>query len=539
MSSIADRNFVLRPLACVQSGKRLGWAMGLIFVFHLLLILAAGQNAIPASRLLTAALVAVAALSAFWRARLLPWRERPTWLWAGAGILLWAAAHAAETFVGHSAAGSNLTVDASDFIYVSAIFPLLMAFATTRETLSLRAVFLFNCAQVGLALILAWVMLYRMALSPAVAATVMGRIYGAACGLLAVMSLLRTLCWATQEERQAFRSISIFLWTYLPVELGMDYLTQYHGLKSGTLLDLAWSIPFGLAGWQALSLPLWETAPCERAHAGHLRLLVECACPLLMNAGIFALGAAIMRQHVALGLVALGALLLIQGLQAAMVQMNYLTGRRLLLERERELSTTNTALQLLALLDPLTGIANRRRFDAAFDAAWRRAVRRRHPLSLLLIDVDYFKGVNDQHGHTYGDQCLVSVAEVIASHAGRPDDLVARIGGEEFVLLLPETDQSGAMAVASRVHEAVRQLAIGNGASPFGRRLTVSIGVAVWHPSSGFAQNSLMEAADRALYSAKDQGRNRTCSLLLDQLDPVGIAEGDAGGRIDSPGWTK
>jgi diguanylate cyclase (GGDEF)-like protein len=496
-----------------------------VFAMHLVVIVAAGQHGIAASRLCTAALVAVAGLCAFRRAWLLPWPERPTWLWGGSGILLWAVAHAVETFVGHSAAGSVLTVDASDFIYVCAIFPLLMAFAATRETQSLRAVFLLNCAQIGLALVLAWFMLYRMSMSPALSETVMGRIYGAACALLAVMSLLRSLCWITPEERQTLRWISVFLWTYLPIELGMDYLTQYRGLRAGTMLDLAWSVPFGLAGWSALNLPLgWEAADGRR-HMGRVRLLVECACPLLLNAGIFVLAAAVMRQHIVLGLVAVASLLLIQGLQAALVQTNYLSGRLLLLDRELELRTANAALERLALRDALTGIANRRCFDAQFEAAWRSAARRREPLALLLVDVDYFKGVNDRHGHTYGDECLRSLAQVMDLQARRPGDLVARLGGEEFVFLLPDTDEGGAVALAVHLQAAIQDLAIVNEASPFDLRLTVSVGLAVWFPASGMGKAALMEAADKALYQAKNRGRNLISSILLREAEPAGLPD--------------
>lgn len=514
-----------RPFDRGYAGRVLGWGMVGVFAVHLVVILAAGQHGITASRLCTAALVGVAALCAFRRAWMLPWPHRPTWLWGGCGVLLWAVAHAVESFVGHSAAGSVLTVDASDFIYICAIFPLLMAFATTRETQSLRAVFLLNCAQIGLALVLAWFMLYRMSMSPGLAATIMGRIYGSACALLAIMSLLRSLCWITLEERQTLRWISVFLWTYLPVELGMDYLTQYRGLKAGTMLDLAWSIPFGLAGWGALNLPLGWEADNGRRHMGRIRLLVECACPLLLNAGIFVLAAVVMRQHIVLGLVALASLLIIQGLQSALVQTNYLSGRLLLLDRELELRTANVALERLALRDPLTGIANRRCFDAEFESAWRSASRRREPLALLLVDVDYFKGVNDRHGHTYGDECLRALAQAMDLQARRPDDMVARLGGEEFLFLLPDTDESGAVAMAVHLQSAVQELDLANDASPFERRLTVSVGLAVWFPESGMGKADLMEAADKALYQAKNQGRNRICSLLLQGAEAAGRIE--------------
>ena len=517
MASIARNSIVLRPIDLALVGKALAGAMGLVFIVHLVLILFAEHFNISASRYLTASLVALAAACALWRALLLPWRERPPWMWAALGTALWAVAHAAEAYLAHSSAGSVLTVDVADFIYVIAIIPLLIAFSTTREVQSVRAVVVLNSTQIALALVLAWVLLYGITLTPQRAASAMGGIYGGACLLLAVMGMLRLFCWATIEEKHCFRTINIFLWTYLPVELGIDYFTRYHGLRAGTPLDLAWSIPFGLAGWSALTLPLGkgdDLSPPQRTGA---RLLVECLCPVLLTVAIFALAAAVIPQHMALGLAAMFFLLVVQGFQAAVVQMNYLSGRNLLLDREQKLRTANTSLEQLTLLDPLTGISNRRGFDSAFDAAWRRALRRQYPIALLLVDVDYFKAVNDLHGHAYGDECLVALARAMDAMARRPDDLVARLGGEEFALLLPETSADGALLVARRLHESLRKLALMNQGSPFDRLLTISIGIAICIPSHGVKSAEVFEAADQALYTAKDQGRNRIYSVLLRQ----------------------
>jgi diguanylate cyclase (GGDEF)-like protein len=523
-----------RPLARQELRKVLLWAICGIFVLHLLLILFSLGHARAVSRSCTGAIAVLASLSILDRVRRLPGRERATWFWAALGVFLWAVAHVVEIFLTQSASASNLSVDASDFIYVAAIFPLLMAFSTTRELQSLRAVFLFNCAQILLACFLAYVLLYRMVMAPTAAETVMGKIYGVACSMLAVMSLMRSFTWATEEERRCVHWISVFLWTYLPIELGMDYLTGYRGLQAGTLLDLAWNIPFAVTGWGVLTLPLPESgeadsaelvkeqAATERRKASRGRLLVECLCPMLINAGIFALAAAVMAQHMVLGIASLFALLLIQGAQAAVVQMNYLAGRELLLEREQALQVANEALADLALMDPLTGIANRRRFTTALDAAWRQAAREHRPVSLLMVDVDFFKAVNDHHGHPYGDACLIQVARVLGRQVHRAGDLVARVGGEEFVLLLPETDAAGAAAVAENVHQAIRELAIANTASPFGCLLTVSIGIAACvHGPQGAntgteaTPRQLFEAADKALYSAKTQGRNRSVMTTL------------------------
>ena len=178
---------------------------------------------------------------------------------------------------------------------------------------------------------------------------------------------------------------------------------------------------------------------------------------------------------------------------------------------ETTLRTANAQLQQTVMQDALTGIANRRLFDSVLLQEQRRAARTQHPLALLMLDVDHFKSFNDTYGHQAGDVCLQSIARTIARLAQRPADLAARLGGEEFVTLLPETDTAGAIVLAQRLREAIRQLQI-----PHGRGLdgivTVSIGVAVvWpQPPSG-ADADLVGLADAALYMAKAQGRDCAC----------------------------
>jgi diguanylate cyclase (GGDEF)-like protein len=484
-------------------------------------VLVVPSHSVGVSRGLTAAVAFLAGLCAFWRARWLATRERAAWRWAGAGMVLWGLAHTIETVVGHSSAASNLAVDASDFVYIAAAFPLLMAFSTTRETESLRAIFALNCAQIGLALVLTYVLLFKMPLPAEAAAVVMGRIYAVVCGLLAAMATLRAFAWATAEERYFVRWMCVFLWTYLPIELAMDYATEHHGLRAGYVPDLAWSIPFLLAGWRAVYAPIDRSSSPMRRPLTRRRLLVEALCPLLITTGIVTLAAAVTREHPVLGLGSIFALLAVQGAGAAVVQMNYLTGRNLLLEQEHDLRTANAALEELSTQDPLTGIANRRRFTSALETAWRRALRSQRPLALLMIDVDYFKGVNDLHGHSYGDECLKTLAGALEVQARRPDDLAARIGGEEFVLLLPDTDVEGASDAAKRVHEVIAARKVANDASPYDRRLTVSIGVAVWRPEElpeggkTIDRSTLVGCADQSLYQAKGQGRNQTCVRVV------------------------
>lgn len=175
----------------------------------------------------------------------------------------------------------------------------------------------------------------------------------------------------------------------------------------------------------------------------------------------------------------------------------------------RELRLRHNAereLAQLAATDALTGVANRRTLDQALRHEWFRAQRSAKPLSLLMIDADHFKAFNDRHGHQGGDNALRSLAQVISNSVRRPADLVARYGGEEFSVILPETDSEGAQQIAEHIREAVEQLPWVTDAE---KPMTVSIGISTWTSASEISLEQLLFAADKALYQAKDAGRNR------------------------------
>lgn len=167
-------------------------------------------------------------------------------------------------------------------------------------------------------------------------------------------------------------------------------------------------------------------------------------------------------------------------------------------------------LHVLTLRDPLTGLNNRRAFEAELSKAWRRCWRMRVPIALLFVDIDYFKRYNDHYGHPAGDACLIEVARILADSVGREGDMVARIGGEEFVLLLPDTSADGARHVAGRLHERLEACALAHGHSEVADRVTVSVGVSSCLPRDGLSPELLLADADKALYAAKRQGRNGT-----------------------------
>jgi two-component system chemotaxis family response regulator WspR len=177
-------------------------------------------------------------------------------------------------------------------------------------------------------------------------------------------------------------------------------------------------------------------------------------------------------------------------------------------ESQRQLAEANIELQKLAALDGLTGIANRRRFDQALHTEWQRASREQRPLSLIMCDVDCFKAYNDTYGHLAGDLCLKRSAAVFTEHLKRPADIVARYGGEEFAIILPETAAEGALQIAEACRAHIEALAIAHTGSANGV-VTLSLGVATMAPTPALSAETLIERADKALYAAKQGGRNR------------------------------
>ncbi len=184
-------------------------------------------------------------------------------------------------------------------------------------------------------------------------------------------------------------------------------------------------------------------------------------------------------------------------------------------ERTAELRLLNARLEAISITDGLTGVANRRRFDAMLANEWARAARLNQSLAIGLMDVDWFKQYNDHYGHQAGDECLRQVARLLAENIGRTGDLVARYGGEEFVFIAPATNGEAALDMARRVCQSLRALEIAHALSAFGC-VTASIGVAAVSPADGNTPDELLRAADRALYAAKEQGRNQ--AILANEI---------------------
>ncbi len=201
------------------------------------------------------------------------------------------------------------------------------------------------------------------------------------------------------------------------------------------------------------------------------------------------------------------------------------------------LARANRRIEMLSRTDGLTGLANRREFDERLEIEWIRSQRSRQPLGLVMLDIDRFKQFNDAGGHRAGDDCLKQVARIIRAAIARPGDLVARFGGEEFVVLLPNTSEEGALAVAETIRRAVEDARLPR-PDTSDQGVTLSAGAAAIAATPDLDATSLIETADRALYLAKAQGRNRARSLMTNL--PAAATQGSeafaVAARRDTPG---
>lgn len=194
------------------------------------------------------------------------------------------------------------------------------------------------------------------------------------------------------------------------------------------------------------------------------------------------------------------------------------------LEKIRNL---NKKLEKLSYLDELTGLPNRRFFNDTCDREWSRMLRDQKNVAFIMVDIDYFKEINDHYGHNVGDEAIIAVANSLNKSLVRPTDMIARYGGDEFIAILPDTDLNGIQTIVVRMQKNVSQLRIENAYSPF-RKLTVSIGAAAQVPKNKIQWKFLEDIADKALYKAKQNGRNQVVMMMPDEnkhliLDEVKI----------------
>lgn len=480
----------------------------------LVLALHAGIIAVPYVRVVGSDVVLLfcvlcACAACFWRAwQMSNLRVGLQWYLAGVGVTLWAVGQAIYTYIDvhHIAQTTVLNSDLLFFLYG---VPFLLAICSVVDQPRLRSLLITDLFQ---ALVVAW--LVQSELFPAshgVTAISTAHVYTAynvENFLLAGAVGLRLLTGARGAKRQFYRVTFSFMAIYAAVALPMNYLNEFYHLPTGTLLDLLWDLPFLLFAATAAWLPVVKEEPSLPPTRRSQRIILH-SMPVLITAVVLVMGTILVRYDFVAGLLAVLIGLGSYSVRNSLLEMRYLETQRKLTESEGALQIAMERFQELSYIDPLTKVANRRQFEETLEIEWNRTTRRGAPLSLLMMDLDHFKLLNDTYGHLRGDDCLMIAAQTLSSRLKRAGEMLARYGGEEFAAILPDLPAENAMQIAESLRMAIANLGLENTEAPNGGCLTISIGVATCYPSLGQSTEMLLAAADQSLYAAKQAGRNR------------------------------
>jgi len=330
------------------------------------------------------------------------------------------------------------------------------------------------------------------------------RIFDAQKFFLATCALLRLIGTPQGEERRFFFLASSALWIGAIINAVRNRAIMQH---NGPVWDVVLDFQFLLAmvlivGVYHLPGPLQRYRPSRI-----LTQISRSGSPLFLGISTVLLAITVAHFHFFVGTVGIIVAVVAYGVRTSVIQGQ-------LLQAEEELLAVKSILEEEAVHDGLTGIPNRRGFDRTLEREWHISSRSRRSLALLMIDLDYFKQMNDTYGHYEGDRCLVVIARTLHAALPRAGDFVARYGGEEFVAVLTAIDVRGATDAAQKLCDVVQKLNLPNPGSPYGH-VTVSVGVAVGDFSCAPEPQVLLLAADEALYKAKQNGRNRVETIDL------------------------
>ncbi len=468
-----------------------------------------------ASNLFVAVAAAIAMVVCYRRSAACIGAARTKWNMVWASMALWLVGQLMFTWFDWLHKVSADCAQSYDFYYFLFGIPLLLAISSSDQSEESVLFLIVDSVQVIFAVFLAYLQIYRVSLnftagSP-ISATQMMYVYDVEGLLLAVAVSLRLLARPQGELKRLYRILCAFLWLYIVISAPLDYTVVLWRHPTGGLLDVLWDVPFLALAVLISAIPM--ASPNESDSdldiANPVALLMSNGSPIIFTFAVLVMGAYVARNHhFRQGISAIAVALVLYGLRATMLQGRYMRTQQQLMKSELSLREANDRLEQLSFLDPLTEVANRRKFDQTLAREMGRARRTRVPLSLLMIDIDYFKKINDRHGHVHGDECLIRIAQALKANLRRPGDLIARYGGEEFAAILPNAGPEGAHQVAESMRLAAQDLQISNVDAPFAL-LTVSVGVATYTGDVKDNGERLIEAADAALYRAKSSGRNR------------------------------
>ncbi len=452
-----------------------------------------------------------AAAACFWRSTRSSGPVRRKWDFLASALSLWSIGEAIYVLRLAAPSLQHIHVLGPEFYYLVYGIPVLLAISTSNEERDSPLFMLIDSFQAVFAVGLVYIelSLSTSALSHAAAALNLNLIYAIGSWTLAAAALLRVLAHPHGEEKAMYRILLVYLCFFALLATPWRDSCILNTLPIGIYRDLVAEVAFLIL---TLGCLLYHLNPEPRGapiETNSFALVLNNGSPILFTLAVLAFGAMVAQLHFALGMAAIALSLLTYCFRAALLQSEYIRAQHALTRSQFALREANARLKQLSMHDALTGLPNRRQFDQSLELEWSRALRNRRPLSLLIVDVDCFKALNDLHGHQAGDDCLQKIASALHRSLRRAGDVAARYGGEEFAAILPDSDLLGAAAVAESMRLAVFDLEIPHEESSVERFVTISAGVATVEPSADQSQASLISAADEALYRAKRNGRNR------------------------------
>lgn len=419
------------------------------------------------------------------------------------GFLLYTVGTAFAAYIDLDLHGSSTIASWDDFSYFFSGVPFLLAISSPDDK---RLFSLFFWLDVVQAAAVGWltylavfgILPFSRATALPISVEKMVWLFAMEAVALAVLGLARWMASQRKTgDRWFYRVLAIYLCATAIFQPVYNYLVVKYNDAGvwDVLTDLSFCTFVVAAAFPQPQGSELDERPSRRP----IMVMVDHGRPVLLGLALVALSTLVIRQHFVLATSIIVGTFLVYGMRSAVLQSRFV-------QSQTELEKARDRLEELAMLDGLTGVANRRCFDHRLATEWRRAQRTHLPLSLLLIDIDRFKSLNDTCGHMAGDECLIDVAHTLSAVLNRPADLLARYGGEEFVALLPETDEPGARNVAVRMQRALREK---DPHPALKRVVTVSIGGTTWESTPDSTAEQVVEVADRALYQAKENGRNR------------------------------
>jgi diguanylate cyclase (GGDEF)-like protein len=495
--------------------RRTVWAGAVLILLAHFAALVVFPNAKSLSTLFVLTCSISAAAACAWRSTQNSGPVRRKWDFLASALALWSIGELIYLLRMLAPALGHFRALGPEFYFLIYGIPVLLAISSSNEDRDTTLFIAIDSLQAIFAVLLVYLELsmsasgFASGSNPSAGPTNLPLFYGAGSWTLAAAALLRLIARPLGEERILYRILLAYLSFFALLATPWHGSCVLNSLPIGIYRDLLADLAFLVLTICCLLYdrsPATERLPVE---TNSFALVLNNSSPILFTLAVLALGAMIARRHLALGISAIGLSLITYCFRAALLQSAYMRAQHALTRSQFALREANAQLRQLSLHDALTGLPNRRQFDLTIELEWTRAIRNHRPLSLLLLDVDCFKALNDLYGHPAGDDCLQRIAGALQSSLRRAGEMAARYGGEEFAAVLPDADSISARMVAETMRASVLALQMLHEGSQVERFVTISAGVATIYPSAEESPSSLIAAADAALYRAKEQGRNR------------------------------